>query len=88
MAYAAIANDGVRMRPRLVDGIYVDDKNFQPASGAGRWKPSQETARNLRGTPCSTSRTWTEPLKRARIEGYNVGQDRHRPQGEAHGRLF
>ncbi len=27
MAYAAIANDGVRMRPRLVDGIYVDDKN-------------------------------------------------------------
>lgn len=31
MAYAAIANDGVRMRPRLVDGIYVDDKNFQPS---------------------------------------------------------
>lgn len=31
MAYAAIANDGVRMRPRLVDGIYVDDRNFQPS---------------------------------------------------------
>lgn len=48
MAYAAIANDGVRMRPRLVDGIYVDDRNFQPSPVEVCRVMSVKTARDLR----------------------------------------
>ena len=73
MAYAAIANDGVRMRPRLVDGIYVDDKNFQPTPPVEVCRVmSVNTARNLRNALFHVT-DMDGTAKRARIEGYNVG---------------
>ena len=73
MAYAAIANDGVRMRPRLVDGIYVDDKNFQPSPPVEVCRVmSVKTARNLRNALFHVT-DMDGTAKRARIEGYNVG---------------
>ena len=73
MAYAAIANDGVRMRPRLVDGIYVDDKNFQPSPPVEVCRVmSIKTARNLRNALFHVT-DMDGTAKRARIEGYNVG---------------
>lgn len=73
MAYAAIANDGVRMRPRLVDGIYVDDKNFQPSPPVEICRVmSVKTARGLRNALFHVT-DLDGTAKRARIEGYNVG---------------
>ena len=73
MAYAAIANDGVRMRPRLVDGIYVDDKNFQPSPPVEVCRVmSVKTARDLRNALFHVT-DLDGTAKRARIEGYNVG---------------
>ena len=73
MAYAAIANDGVRMRPRLVDGIYVDDRNFQPSPPVEVCRVmSVKTARDLRNALFHVT-DLDGTAKRARIEGYNVG---------------
>ena len=73
MAYAAIANDGVRMRPRLVDGIYVDDRNFQPSPPVEVCRVmSVKTARDLRNALFHVT-DLDGTAKRARVEGYNVG---------------
>lgn len=72
MAYAAIANDGVRMRPRLVDGIYVDDRNFQPSPVEVCRVMSVKTARDLRNALFHVT-DLDGTAKRARVEGYNVG---------------
>lgn len=73
MAYAAIANDGVRMRPRLVDGIYVDDKNFQTSPPVEVCRVmSVKTARGLKNALFHVT-DLDGTAKRARIEGYNIG---------------
>lgn len=73
MAYAAIANDGVRMRPRLVDGIYVDDKNFQTSPPVEVCRVmSVNTARNLKNALWHVT-DMDGTAKKARVEGYNVG---------------
>ena len=61
------------MRPRLVDGIYVDDKNFQPSPPVEVCRVmSVKTARNLRNALFHVT-DMDGTAKRARIEGYNVG---------------
>lgn len=74
MAYAAIANDGVRMKPRLVDEIYAANgmvRERRDPEEAGRVMKSQ-TAKALREVLAGV----TEPggtATRAAIEGYRVG---------------
>lgn len=73
MAYAAIANDGMRMRPRLVDGIYLDDKTFQPSPPTEVCRVMKEkTARELRNALFHVT-DMDGTAKRARIEGYHIG---------------
>lgn len=73
MAYAAIANDGVRMKPRLVDGIYLDDKNFQPSPPVEVCRVmSVNTARNMKQALLHVT-DLDGTAKRARIDGYAVG---------------
>jgi len=72
-AYQAIANDGVRMKPRLVSKITAADGHeiFAPANEVASRPISRETARKLRemmlgvASPDGTAR-------RAAIRGYSV----------------
>lgn len=74
MAYAAIANDGKRMKPRLVDEIYSSNgalvEKREPEQVAQVMKV--QTARDLREALAGV----TEPggtATRAQVEGYRVG---------------
>lgn len=64
------------MRPRLVDGIYVDDKNFPALPPVEVCRVMSVKTPGTSGTPCSTSRTWTEPPKGRGLKATTWGQDR------------
>ncbi len=73
MAYATIANNGIRMKPRLIDGVYLDDHNFQQYPPEQVCRVMKEsTAKDLRNA------LWHVTDKdgtgfRGRVEGYHVG---------------
>ncbi len=74
MAYAAIANNGVRMKPRLIDGYYLDDHNFRKIEPVEVCRVMKEsTARGLRNALWHVTDVQGGTGKRARVEGYNVG---------------
>lgn len=74
MAYAAIANDGVRMKPRLVDEIYTADgvlkEKVEPEIVTRVMKP--KAARDLREALALVTKQGGT-ARRAAIEGYDVG---------------
>ncbi|SEH81560.1 peptidoglycan D,D-transpeptidase FtsI family protein [Akkermansia glycaniphila] len=77
MVYAAIANDGVRMKPRLVKSIYnadgseyVGNKEFEPKAVCTVMKP--KTAKDLRQALWTVTQEGGT-ARRAHIPGYHVG---------------
>ncbi len=74
MAYAAIANNGVRMKPRLIDGYYLDDHNFRKIEPVEVGRVMKEsTAKGLRNALWHVTDVQGGTGRRGRVEGYNVG---------------
>lgn len=70
--YATVANDGIRVRPRLVRGTVGAGGRFAPApSGRSRRVIGEETARALRDMLVRVVEEGTGDL--AKVEGYEVG---------------
>lgn len=70
--YATVANDGVRIRPRLVRGTIGAGERFEPAAPGGRRRViGEETARAVRAMLVRVVEEGTGGL--ARVEGYEVG---------------
>ncbi|HEX6208582.1 MAG TPA: penicillin-binding protein 2 [Actinomycetota bacterium] len=70
--YATVANDGVRIRPRLVRGTIRPGQRFEPSPpGPRRRVIGKDTARALREMLVRVVEEGTGDL--ARVEGYEVG---------------
>jgi cell division protein FtsI (penicillin-binding protein 3) len=74
MAYAAVANDGVRMRPRLVEGIYDRDGRLverrDPVEVCRVMK--KETAKNMRVALAGVAGEGGT-ARRGNVPGYQIG---------------
>ena len=70
-AYCAIANDGVRMQPRIIYGVRSDSGEIHPdAISAGRRVVSAQTARTLQQMLTDAMEKGTG--KPARLDGYSA----------------
>ncbi len=73
MAYAAIANDGVRMKPKIIEGFYTDDYTYIPNKNEEVCRVMKpETAKQMKQALLSVTQEGGTAT-RSRVEGYNVG---------------